>query len=384
MLCCVSLSAVSDFVTPWTVAHQAPLSMGLLRQEYSSGLPFPSPGYLPNTGIEPRCPAWQGDSLASESPGKPMRRWLRRWWRPHLKLTFSKMLISTRGETRGNKELPPLLWREERSRAQQGQNLERRGGVGQREADGGFVRSQKSSREQRGHVSWQRWWRQPRRSRIRLSLRTRDHVSPSLHALPSRTFREKPLSRGAVSKLQAPESCPWTQQREPLTSLGQDSTLASLVQPHACASFYLLPPEGRPAHLVRIWSRGPCTSSFHTLHPRDLSFGLSLHVAPSFLSVSIVDLPHPCLLPLDWQVPTATLGFPAGSAGKESTCHVGDLGSIPGLGRCPGEGKRYPLQYSGLENSMDRGAWWAVVHGVSESQIWLTNTHTCPPTFSDC
>ena len=47
------------------------------------------------------------------------------------------------------------------------------------------------------------------------------------------------------------------------------------------------------------------------------------------------------------------LGFPGGSAGKESACNVGDLGSIPGLGRSPGEGKGYPLQYSGLENSMD-------------------------------
>ena len=46
-------------------------------------------------------------------------------------------------------------------------------------------------------------------------------------------------------------------------------------------------------------------------------------------------------------------GFPGGSAGKESACNVGDLGSIPGLGRSPGEGKGYPLQYSGLENSMD-------------------------------
>ena len=49
------------------------------------------------------------------------------------------------------------------------------------------------------------------------------------------------------------------------------------------------------------------------------------------------------------------LGFPCGSAGKESTCNAGDLGSIPGLGRSPGEGRGYPLQYSGLENSMDRG-----------------------------
>ena len=47
------------------------------------------------------------------------------------------------------------------------------------------------------------------------------------------------------------------------------------------------------------------------------------------------------------------MGFPSGSAGKESTCNVGDLGSIPGLGRSPGEGKGYPFQYVGLENSRD-------------------------------
>ena len=58
----------------------------------------------------------------------------------------------------------------------------------------------------------------------------------------------------------------------------------------------------------------------------------------------------------------AYLGFSCGSAGKESVCKVGDLGSIPGLGRSPGEGKNYPFQYSGLENSMD-----SIVHGVAKS-----------------
>ena len=57
------------------------------------------------------------------------------------------------------------------------------------------------------------------------------------------------------------------------------------------------------------------------------------------------------------------LGFPGGSAGKESACNVGDLGSIPGLGRSPGEGKSYPLPYSGLENSMS-----CIVHGVTKSR----------------
>ena len=60
-------------------------------------------------------------------------------------------------------------------------------------------------------------------------------------------------------------------------------------------------------------------------------------------------------------------GFPGGSTGKESTCSVGDLGSIPGLGRSLGEGNGYPLQYSCLENPMDRGAWWATVHEVTKS-----------------
>ena len=64
-----SLSRVQLFAIPWTVAHQAPLSMGFSRQEYWSGLSFPSPGGLPNPGMEPRSPALQADALTSESPG---------------------------------------------------------------------------------------------------------------------------------------------------------------------------------------------------------------------------------------------------------------------------------------------------------------------------
>ena len=64
------------------------------------------------------------------------------------------------------------------------------------------------------------------------------------------------------------------------------------------------------------------------------------------------------------------LGFPCGSAGKESACNAGDLGSIPRLGRSPGEGKDYLLQYSGLENSMD-----CIGYGVAKSQTRLSNFH---------
>ena len=62
--------------------------------------------------------------------------------------------------------------------------------------------------------------------------------------------------------------------------------------------------------------------------------------------------------------------FPCGSADKESACNKGDLGSIPGLGRSPGEGKGYPLQYSGLENPMDY-----IVHGVAKSQTRQSDFH---------
>ena len=64
------LSCVQLFVTLWTIAYQAPLSMGLSRQEYWSGLPFPSPGDLPDPGIELMCPALQADALLSEPPRK--------------------------------------------------------------------------------------------------------------------------------------------------------------------------------------------------------------------------------------------------------------------------------------------------------------------------
>ena len=67
------------------------------------------------------------------------------------------------------------------------------------------------------------------------------------------------------------------------------------------------------------------------------------------------------------------MGFPGGSAGKESSCSEGDLGLIPVLGRSPGEGHGNPLQYSGLENPMDRGAWEAAIHGVAKSRTSLND-----------
>ena len=73
---------------------------------------------------------------------------------------------------------------------------------------------------------------------------------------------------------------------------------------------------------------------------------------------------------------TVFLGFPGGSPGKKSACNAGDLGSIPGMGRSPGEGNGYPLQYSGLENSMD-----SIVHGVANNLTGLSDFH-CVYDFS--
>ena len=68
------------------------------------------------------------------------------------------------------------------------------------------------------------------------------------------------------------------------------------------------------------------------------------------------------------------MGFPGGSVVKNPPANAGDVGSIPGMGRYPGEGNGIPLQYSCLENPMDREAWWGTVHGVAKSQTPLS-TH---------
>ena len=80
---------------------------------------------------------------------------------------------------------------------------------------------------------------------------------------------------------------------------------------------------------------------------------------------------HNTLSSVQWAFFKGFINFPGDSDGKESACNAGDLGSIPGAGRSPGERNGNPLQYSCLENSMDREAWWATVHGVAKSQTRL-------------
>ena len=74
-----------------------------------------------------------------------------------------------------------------------------------------------------------------------------------------------------------------------------------------------------------------------------------------------------------WTTVSSDVGFPGGSDGKASVCNAGDPGSVPRLGRSPGEGNGYPLQYSCLESSMDRGAWSAIVHWIEKSQTRLSD-----------
>ena len=93
--------------------------------------------------------------------------------------------------------------------------------------------------------------------------------------------------------------------------------------------------------------------------------GFSVHGILQARILEWVAIPFRSFRPRDW-----TQVSSGGSAGVEYTCNAGDLGSIPGLGRSPGEGKDYPLQYSGLENSMD-----CIVHGVAKSQTPLSDFH---------
>ena len=82
------------------------------------------------------------------------------------------------------------------------------------------------------------------------------------------------------------------------------------------------------------------------------------------------------IIPLFWLISQFIVYFPGSSDSKESACNAGDPDSIPGSGRSSRDGNGYPLQYSCLEISMDRGAWWAIVHEATKSQTQLSNSHT--------
>ena len=105
---------------------------------------------------------------------------------------------------------------------------------------------------------------------------------------------------------------------------------------------------------------------------RNLKLGCPEHLGMEDPTVISGNFTFSLSLLLCYNTKVAHMGFPDSSTGKES-CNAGDLGSSPGLGRSPGQGDGNPLQCSCLENSMNRGAWWATVHGVTKSWIQLSN-----------
>ena len=108
-----SLSRVRLFATLWT--YQAPPSMGFSRQEYWSGLPFPSPGDLPNPGIEPRSPALQADAVTSEPPGKPGGSYSKQWLLRGCRRT-ERSYSTFKLRTGGSEEIPLIQGKEQRLR----------------------------------------------------------------------------------------------------------------------------------------------------------------------------------------------------------------------------------------------------------------------------
>ena len=137
-------------------------------------------------------------------------------------------------------------------------------------------------------------------------------------------------------------------------------------------------PDGREGTPVFPLPRDRGLSSFNTQYLRWPASQVWLHIVPPpgcTLSSASPGHPHPRFLyQAEFYLPFK--GFPNGSVGKESACNAGDTGDaglIPGSGRSPGGGNDNLLQYSSLENPMDRGAWRATVHGITKSQTRLSN-----------
>ena len=147
-----------------------------------------------------------------------------------------------------------------------------------------------------------------------------------------------------------------------------------------------IPGLGKPGGLpsMAFYLPSSCTSKLHPVGPRTCLMTKTTHTKPSSCQLHGASAHGPSIpLPGVLQATLSTcsgvtwnndslyhfLGFPGGLDGKESACSAGDLGSIPGSGRSPGEGNSNPLQYSCLENPMDGGVWSATVHGIAKAQL---------------
>ena len=148
------------------------------------------------------------------------------------------------------------------------------------------------------------------------------------------------------------------------------------MSPTSVGGFFTIVPPGSPfrytIHTAKsILEEKVFVSSRCQSKPLSLTFRHLVPARPFSAPVLCVPDNLPVLGLLSIPHPSPPHGLPCGSDGKESACTMGDPGSIPGSGRCPGEGNGNSLQYSCLENPMDRGAWWATVHGVTKSRkIW--------------
>ena len=141
---------------------------------------------------------------------------------------------------------------------------------------------------------------------------------------------------------------------------------------------------GCSSHLIRGWFCGPFPWRLFVSIQRSNRPSRAQHRAGHRESAQYVsrdyivsvdnDSYHHHFLVIYYE-PFLCMGFAGSSAGKKSACNAGDPGLIPGSGRSPREGNGYPLQYSDLENSMDRGAWQATVPGLAKSRTWLTDFH---------
>ena len=170
--------------------------------------------------------------------------------------------------------------------------------------------------------------------------------------------------------------------------LSMSQTVYEILNIHWCSVFQgVLPASVRLFKLQRrrfhLYWEGPqpCRAWGHwwPMSLIEKADGTSLIISHSHAFCPLPLLPITSRISPSWLRPRKSppsglcMGFPSGSVLKNLPASAGDLGSTPGSGRSLGEGNGYPLQYSSLENSMDRGAWWATAHGVAKSQTQLSH-----------
>ena len=166
------------------------------------------------------------------------------------------------------------------------------------------------------------------------------------------------LQQSGSYSLQLERACVY--QRRPSTVKNKQWKSVSTLQVLSCNN-----------HQLHLHSFLPVIIAFTSFSFFSINISIYLHISKQWAYAVILDS---SVVYVIHSPPTVVLGLPCTSDSKESACNVGDVSLIPGLGRAPREEKGYPLQYSCLESSMDRGGWWVTFHGVTELDTteWLT------------